>query len=57
MNSFWFTFKDIYFLLFRKNKKGNDNQRFYRHGSSVVNIGGRSLTAFTGVPVTGGMLK
>lgn len=22
-----------------KNKKGNDNQRFYRHGSSVVNIG------------------
>uniref|UniRef100_E9PYF9 ATP/GTP binding protein 1 n=1 Tax=Mus musculus TaxID=10090 RepID=E9PYF9_MOUSE len=23
----------------RKNKKGNDNQRFYRHGSSVVNIG------------------
>lgn len=36
----------FFFLLFRKNKEGNDSQRFYRNGSSTVNIRGKALRGF-----------
>lgn len=46
-------FQKIYiFSLFRKNKERNDSQRFYRNGSSALNIRGKVFAGFNYVTVS-----